>query len=47
MNKVNNSGSNKPKFIDPNKLLTPVKCKVNIARSTLGPLWLCNPDNGG
>ena len=26
------------KFIDPNKLLTPVKCKVNIARSTLGPL---------
>jgi hypothetical protein len=26
------------KFIDPNKLLTPVKCKVKIARSTLGPL---------
>jgi hypothetical protein len=26
------------KFIDPNKLLTPDKCKANIAKSTLGPL---------
>jgi hypothetical protein len=28
------------KFIAPNKLLTPDKCKANIAKSTLGPLWL-------
>jgi hypothetical protein len=35
------------KFIAPNKLLTPDKCKANIAKSTLGPLWLCNPDKGG
>jgi hypothetical protein len=35
------------KFIAPNKLLTPDRCKANIARSTLGPLWLCNPDKGG
>jgi hypothetical protein len=26
------------KFIDPNKLLTPDKCKAKIAKSTLGPL---------
>jgi hypothetical protein len=26
------------KFIAPNKLLIPAKCKANIARSTLGPL---------
>lgn len=26
------------KFIAPNKLLTPERCKANIARSTLGPL---------
>ena len=26
------------KFIAPNKLLTPDKCKPNIAKSTLGPL---------
>jgi hypothetical protein len=26
------------KFIDPNKLLTPERCKANIAKSTLGPL---------
>ena len=26
------------KFIAPNKLLTPDKCRANIARSTLGPL---------
>jgi hypothetical protein len=26
------------KFIDPNKLLTPDRCKANIAKSTLGPL---------
>jgi hypothetical protein len=26
------------KFIAPNKLLIPDKCKANIARSTLGPL---------
>jgi hypothetical protein len=35
------------KFIAPNKLLIPAKCKLNIAKSTLGPLWLCIPDNGG
>jgi hypothetical protein len=35
------------KFIAPNKLLTPDKCKAKIAKSTLGPLWLCNPDKGG
>ena len=35
------------KFIAPNKLLIPAKCKANIARSTLGPLWLCIPDKGG
>jgi hypothetical protein len=26
------------KFIDPNRLLTPDKCKAKIAKSTLGPL---------
>jgi len=26
------------KFIAPSKLLTPDKCKANIAKSTLGPL---------
>ena len=26
------------KFIAPSKLLTPDRCKANIARSTLGPL---------
>jgi len=35
------------KFIAPNKLLIPVKCKAKIAKSTLGPLWLCIPDKGG
>ena len=35
------------KFIAPNRLLTPAKCKPNMAKSTLGPLWLCIPDNGG
>ena len=25
----------------------PDKCNPNIAKSTLGPLWLCIPDNGG
>ena len=35
------------KFMAPNKLLTPERCKANIAKSTLGPLWLCTPDNGG
>ena len=35
------------KFIAPNKLLIPDKCKPNIAKSTLGPLWLCTPDKGG
>jgi hypothetical protein len=35
------------KLIAPNKLLIPLKCKPNIAKSTLGPLWLCIPDNGG
>ena len=31
----------------PSKLLTPDKCKAKIAKSTLGPLWLCRPDKGG
>jgi hypothetical protein len=35
------------KFIAPSKLLIPERCRANIARSTLGPLWLCIPDNGG
>lgn len=35
------------KFIDPNKELTPDRCKANIAKSTLGPLWLCTPAKGG
>jgi len=35
------------KFIAPSKLLTPDRCKANIAKSTLGPLWLCIPDSGG
>lgn len=35
------------KFIAPNKLLIPARCKEKIAKSTLGPLWLCIPDNGG
>jgi hypothetical protein len=35
------------KLIAPNKLLTPDKCKANMAKSTLGPLWLCIPDKGG
>jgi hypothetical protein len=26
------------KFMAPNRLLTPAKCKPNIAKSTLGPL---------
>jgi hypothetical protein len=35
------------KFIAPNNELTPDKCKANIAKSTLGPLWLCILDKGG
>ena len=35
------------KFIAPNKLLIPDKCNAKIAKSTLGPLWLCIPDKGG
>lgn len=35
------------KLIAPNKLLIPDKCKAKIAKSTLGPLWLCTPDKGG
>ena len=35
------------KLIAPNKLLTPDKCKAKIAKSTLGPLWLCTPERGG
>jgi len=35
------------KFIAPNKLLIPDKCKAKMAKSTLGPLWLCTPLNGG
>ena len=35
------------KLIAPNKLLIPDRCKANIAKSTLGPLWLCTPLKGG
>ena len=35
------------KFIAPKRELTPDRCKANIAKSTLGPLWLCISDNGG
>jgi len=35
------------KFIAPSKELIPDKCKPNIAKSTLAPLWLCIPDKGG
>jgi hypothetical protein len=35
------------KFIAPNKLLIPAKCKAKIAKSTLGPLWACIPLKGG
>jgi len=37
----------KVKFIAPSKLLIPDKCKAKIAKSTLGPLWLCTPLKGG
>ena len=36
-----------PKFIAPSKLEIPDKCNPNIAKSTLGPIWLCIPDKGG
>ena len=35
------------KFIAPRRLLIPDKCKANIAKSTLGPLWLCISESGG
>lgn len=35
------------KFIAPSILLIPLKCKPNIAKSTLGPLCDCIPDKGG
>jgi hypothetical protein len=35
------------KFIAPNILLIPLKCKPKIAKSTLGPLCDCIPDKGG
>ena len=35
------------KFIAPNKLLIPDRCKANIVKSTLGPLWLWVSDKGG
>jgi hypothetical protein len=35
------------KLIAPRRELTPDKCKAKIAKSTLGPLWLCTPDKGG
>ena len=35
------------KLIAPSNELTPDKCKPKIAKSTLGPLWLCIPDKGG
>ena len=31
----------------PNKLLIPAICNEKIAKSTLGPLWLCIPARGG
>lgn len=31
----------------PSKLDIPDKCNPKIAKSTLGPLWLCIPDRGG
>lgn len=37
----------KQKLIAPNNELNPDMCNPNIAKSTLGPLWLCIPDNGG
>ena len=35
------------KFIAPKSDEIPDKCKPNIAKSTLGPLWLCIPERGG
>jgi hypothetical protein len=35
------------KFIAPSRLLTPDRCRANIARSTLGPSGLRNLDRGG
>ena len=35
------------KFIAPSKDEIPDKCNANIAKSTLGPLWLWIPDKGG
>lgn len=35
------------KFIAPSILLIPLKCKPNIAKSTLGPLCDWIPDKGG
>ena len=35
------------KLIAPNKEETPAKCKLNIARSTLAPLWDWIPAKGG
>ena len=35
------------KLIAPRRLLIPDKCKAKMAKSTLGPLWLCIPDRGG
>ena len=35
------------KFMAPNNDDTPERCNANIAKSTLGPLWLCTPANGG
>lgn len=35
------------KLIAPKRLETPDRCNENIAKSTLGPLWLCSPDRGG
>ena len=35
------------KFIAPSKLLIPERWRANMAKSTLGPLWLCIPDSGG
>jgi hypothetical protein len=35
------------KFIAPNKLLIPARCKAKIAKSTLGPLCACIPLKGG
>ena len=35
------------KFIDPSNDEIPERCNAKMAKSTLGPLWLCTPAKGG